>query len=196
MLWRDQGFWLLLPLLLLVAVAFRRGSVFALLAACMLLPWQPAHAADPEDWWRRPDQQAHARMEAGAQAYQKGAFDQALGQWQGLAGADAAYNRGNALARLGQFPEAIAAYDEALRLHPGMADAIANRKAVEAAMKRPPSGGGKQDKPSGKPDDSGGQQGEPQRGGQGDGKTQPGQQTPVQQQQDSRDGKPQAGRES
>ena len=34
--------------------------------------------------------------------------------------------------------EAIAAYDEALRLQPGMADAIANKRAVEAALKRKP----------------------------------------------------------
>jgi Ca-activated chloride channel family protein len=58
-------------------------------------------------------------------------------------GAEAAYDRGNALARQGRYDEAIAAYDEALRAKPGMADAIANRKAVEAAKKRrPPSGKG------------------------------------------------------
>src|SRR5690606_34490008 len=76
-------------------------------------------------------------------------------------GADAAYNRGNALARAGRYEDAIAAYDEALRRQPGMADAIANRKVVEAAMKNTPppqSGGGRgeqqQSPDRGKPDDN------------------------------------------
>src|SRR5690606_33296456 len=45
--WQDQGYWLLLPLLLLVAFGFRRGGALALLAACLLLPWQPASAGAP-----------------------------------------------------------------------------------------------------------------------------------------------------
>src|SRR3546814_3220500 len=48
-LWRDQGYWLLLPLLLLVPLGFRRNGVFALLALCLVVPWQPAIAGDGED---------------------------------------------------------------------------------------------------------------------------------------------------
>src|SRR3546814_11052257 len=55
-----------------------------------------------------------------------------------LPGADADYNRGNALARAGRYEDAIKAYDQALVQQPDMADAIANRKLVEAAMKRKP----------------------------------------------------------
>jgi Ca-activated chloride channel homolog len=62
-----------------------------------------------------------------------------------LPGATAAYNRGNALARLGRFDDAIAAYDEALSQQPGMADAQANRAAVEAARNRKPPPGQAQD---------------------------------------------------
>jgi Ca-activated chloride channel family protein len=139
--WRDQGYWLLLPLLLLVAFAFRRGGALALLAACLLVPWQPAGAAG-SDWWQRPDQQVHARMQAGAEAYRQGRDDAALQAWQGLPGADAAYNRGNALARQGRYEDAIASYDDALRQAPGMADARANREAVRRRMReRPPETG-------------------------------------------------------
>src|SRR5690606_1343433 len=140
--WQDQGYWLLLPLLLLAPLGFRRGSTLAVLLACaLLLPWQPAHAADG-GWWLREDQQRHARMERGSEAYRAGDFAAAAEAWRGLPDADAAYNLGNALAKQGRYRDAIAAYDEALRRRPGMEDAIANRQAVVAAVQRQrPSGG-------------------------------------------------------
>jgi Ca-activated chloride channel family protein len=140
---RDDGYWLLLPLLVLAAFAFRRNGAVAALALCLLVPWHPATAAGI-DWWQRSDQQAHRRLEQGAQAYRKGDYAAAEKAWRGLPGAEAAYNRGNALARQGRYQDAIAAYDEALRERPGMADAIANRKAVQAAIKRKPPDKGKQ----------------------------------------------------
>lgn len=163
--WRDEGYWLLLPLLGLVLLAFRRGAVFAVLLLCVgsvglwplpgqtqarvqAIPAAPASSAPAAvkgTWWRRADQVEHARLRDGVQAYREGDFAQAGQRWSGLQGADAAYNRGNALAKGGQLAEAIAAYDEALRLQPGMEDALANRKAVEAAMQdRPHQGKGAQ----------------------------------------------------
>ena len=152
--WRDEGYWLLLPLLMLGVFAFRRGAAFAVLAACLLLPLPPAQAADgPQGTlWRRADQVEYQRQRAGVEAYREGRFEQAGDDWRGLSGADAAYNRGNALAKAGRYEDALQAYDEALRRKPGMEDAIANRAAVEAAMrKQPPKGGGQdqQDKKDG-----------------------------------------------
>lgn len=178
--WQDDGYWLLPPLLLLSLFAFRRGggAAMAALLLCVALPWSPAQAAGQEGWWRRPDQQAHQAMEKGAAAYRKSDFAAAQQAWQGLDGADAQYNLGNALARAGRYPEAIAAYDRALRAQPGMADAIANKRAVEAAMKRKPPQGGKQNDPGGQDQDknpksqqdqngqSQSQQSQPQTGGQ------------------------------
>ena len=162
--WQDQGYWLLLPLLLLVPFAFRRGSALAVLLLCVLLPWRPAQAAGI-DWWQRADQQVHSQMERGRDAYRAGDFAAAAQAWDGLPGADAAYNRGNALAKQGRYREAIDAYDEALRRRPGMEDAIANRKAVLAAMQRqPPSGGQQQDDRK-----DGGGDGQGQGGDQGSG---------------------------
>jgi Ca-activated chloride channel family protein len=141
--WLDQGYWLLPPLLLLALFAFRRGGALAVVLLCLCLPWQPVQAAG-KDWWLRPDQQQHARMERGVEAYRKDNFSGAEKNWSGLPGADAAYNRGNALAKAGDYDAAIAAYDEALRQQPGMDDAIANKRAVEAAKKRKPPSGQKQ----------------------------------------------------
>ena len=145
---RDEGWWLLPPLMLLALLAFRRGAAIAVLAACMLLPLPGLHAAAPAPApagtaWLRADQAAHARARAALEAYRAGRYDEAAQAWRTLPGADAAYNRGNALARAGRLDEALEAYDVSLRERPDMADAIANRAVVEAALRRqPPSGGG------------------------------------------------------
>ena len=173
----DGGFWLLPPLLLLALLLFRRGGAFAVLLACAFaLPALPAHAADGT-LWKRADQQAYARMQQGEQAYRNNDFAAAAQAYAGVADAEGQYNYGNALAKQGDYEQAIAAYDRALKLDPGMADAIANREAVQAALKRkPPQGDKRQQNQDQKP----GQQGQsnPGQDGQGnpqkqDGKPQP-----------------------
>lgn len=141
--WTDQGYWLLLPMLLLAAFAFRRGGALAALLLCLWLPSTAVHAAG-NNWWQRPDQQRHQQMLRGAEAYRGQDYAAADQAWHNLPGADAAYNRGNALARQAQYDAAIAQYDQALRMQPGMADAIANKKAVEAAKRRKPPAGQQQ----------------------------------------------------
>jgi len=156
------------------------------LLLCIALPATPAHAAE-KTMWRRPDQQQHARMQQGVQAYRKGDFAEAQKSFANSEKPDAHYNRGNALAKAGRYEEAIAAYDAALQKQPRMEDAIANKRAVEAAMKRQPPKGPRQDnrgrqnekqdgeqKPGGQPAPS--QQGKPQQqeGQAGPQKPQPG----------------------
>ena len=214
--WQDRGPWLLLPLLLIVAAGFRRG--WLLLLPLVLLPWlapTPAQASGWRDWWQRADQQAASALHAGqarqaqqlardpalrgAAAYRAGDYRAAAQALQQAKGADAAYNLGNALARLGRYPQAIKAYDRALQLDPHDDDARANRKAVEQAMRRqqqqkkpPPNGNpgqqgnqGGQGKPQGKPGQNGqgqgqGNAGQPPPSGQGkpDGSTRHGSQNP------------------
>jgi Ca-activated chloride channel family protein len=145
--WQDRGPWLLLPLLLVVAMAFRRG--WLLLLPLVLLPLLPgnAQATSWQDLWQRPDQQAAQALQQGqpkqaqqlardpawrgAAAYRAGNYRGATQALQQAPGGDAAYNLGNALARQGQYQQAIGAYDHALKLDPANADAKANRKAVE-----------------------------------------------------------------
>ncbi|MET3931525.1 Ca-activated chloride channel family protein [Lysobacter sp. OAE881] len=140
--WQDEGYWLLPPLMLLALFAFRRRAALAMIAMCVL--WTPVKAAD---LWRRADQIEHAHIAQGNEAFRRGDFNAAAQAYQSADSADAHYNRGNALAKAGQYPQAIAAYDEALKRQPDMPDAIANKRAVQAAMKRkPPQGGGGQSK--------------------------------------------------
>jgi len=185
--WKDEGYWLLPLLMLLALLAFRRGSAFAAVLVCLSLPMaMPAQAAE-NNWWQRADQQEHARIEQGAHAYRKGDFAAAEQAFTGIKSADALYNHGNALAKQGRYDEAIAAYDQALKLQPKMEDAIENRKVVDAARKRkPPSGQNQdqkkqdQDKSDQKQDKPGQQDQKPQDGKddpkQGEGKPQPEQQ--------------------
>lgn len=144
----DGGYWLLPLAMLLLLAAFRRGGVLAALTLCLCLPVQPSFATGPApppgSAWQRADQAAHARSVEAEAAYRQGDFEAAARGFAGVPGADAAYNRGNALARAGRYREALEAYGEALAAVPGMTDAEANRAAVEAAMQRqpPPQGGG------------------------------------------------------
>ncbi|MEO8366049.1 MAG: tetratricopeptide repeat protein [Pseudoxanthomonas sp.] len=134
--WQDGGYWLLPPLMLLALLAFRQGGAFSVVLVCVLLPLaMPAHAAE-HNLWQRTDQQQHARIEQGADAYRKGDFAAAEKDFVGIDNADALYNHGNALAKQGHYDEAITAYDRALKLQPKMEDAIENRKVVDAARKR------------------------------------------------------------
>lgn len=166
--WQDEGFWLLPPLLLLSLWAFRRRgvAVVVLCALCgpLLMP-VPVQAAE-RDWWQRADQRDQQHLSTGVDAYRQGDFATAQQQFEPVHSAEGRYNLGNALARQGQLDAAIEAYDQALKLQPGMPDAVANRAAVDAARKRKPP--------------SGGQNGQQQQPGQS---SQPSQTPPQQQQQ-------------
>ncbi|CAN0508588.1 unnamed protein product, partial [Phaeothamnion confervicola] len=58
--WREVGPWLLLPLLPLAALAFRRG-VLVLMVALLCGAGAPQSAR--ADWWRTPDQAGQAAFE-------------------------------------------------------------------------------------------------------------------------------------
>src|SRR5690606_30735004 len=77
--WRDEGPWLLLALLPLAALAFRRGWL-ACLAVIVFLPAPPAQALDWDALWQRRDQRAWEALQQGdAAAARELARDPALG---------------------------------------------------------------------------------------------------------------------
>lgn len=150
--WLDRGPWLVLPLLLLVALSFRRG--WLMLVPLLMLPLLPrtAEATTWQDMWQRPDQQAaHALQDGrpklaqqlardpalrGAAAYRAADFTAAVQSLREAPGTDAAYNLGNTLVKQRQYDQAIAAYDHALKLDPDNADARANRKSLQDWLRK------------------------------------------------------------
>ena len=149
--WRDRGPWLLLLLVPLAALSFRRGWLMAI-AFVLLMPAHRADAASFRDLWLRSDQQAAAALAEGdaktaasvaktpdwrgSASYRTGDFESAAADYANVGNADGSYNEGNALAKLGKYEDAIAAYDRALQSAPGMDDAKANKAAVEEFLKR------------------------------------------------------------
>ena len=154
--WKEQGPLLAILLLPLAALAFRRGwllSVVLLISLTgMFAQPKPVMAFGWDDLWQRKDQQAakalskgdyeHAAnlaedpAQRGSAEYKKGDYQKALDAFNQIQNGDAAYNRGNALAKQNKYKEAINAYDEALKAQPGMEDAMANKSAVETQLKR------------------------------------------------------------
>ena len=172
--WRDGGYWLLPLVMLLCLPLFRRGGAFAVLLACaMLLPTAPASAQAPPapggSLWQRADQAEHARMQDGIAAYQQKDYPRAIERFSTVGGAEGQYNLGNALAKAKRYDDAIAAYDRALALQPGMKDAAFNRNLVRLAQKLPPQQQGQGDRQDGKNRD-----GQGDEEGQGDQKAKQG----------------------
>ena len=149
--WADQGYWLLLPLLLLAALAGRRGWLFCLPLLLLALP-PPSYAIEFQDLWLRPDQQGRQLLEQQRPAQAARRFSDP--QWQGMALYEAGdyagavqrfaqgstardhYNRGNALARSGELEAALDAYDQALERQPDLAPAVHNRALVEQLIRQ------------------------------------------------------------
>lgn len=151
-LWRDGGIWLLPVLLIVAALAFRRGWLLVL--ALLVLPsgMPAAQAATWDSLWANRDQRALQALQHGdtAQARKlsstpgmRGAVDYRAGDYAGAAksfarsdDARSHYNLGNALARQGEYGKAVTAYQQALQRDPKMADARANLDAVKDWMKK------------------------------------------------------------
>ena len=148
--WADQGYWLLLPLLLLAACAGRRGWLFCL-PLLFLLP-QPSYAFDFKDLWLRADQQGlillkqkrpaeaaqhfEDRQWQGVALYEAGDYSGAAQRFAEGSDAHAHYNRGNALAKSGELEAALDAYDQALERQPDLRPALTNKALVESLLKQ------------------------------------------------------------
>ena len=149
-LWRELGPWLILLALPFAALGFRRGLVWTWPLVVLILP-PDAEAMEWGDLWRNADQHAGELFVQGEHAeaarqfsdpawaasahFRSGDYQSALDLWQGLDDETAHYNRGNALARMGQYTDALGAYEQALQLNPDHADALHNKKQIEEWLK-------------------------------------------------------------
>ena len=188
-LWRELGPGLLLVLLPFAALAFRRGMIWLLPLWLVVIP-PDAHAIDWQSLWQNSNQRASGLFEQGeheaaaelfdkpewqaSSQYRAGDYGAALETWQQFDDADALYNRGNALARLGRLDEALEAYETLLRDDPGHQDALYNKQQIEEFLERQQQQqqnqqGEQQQEPQqgerqGDPSQADGQQGEQQQG--------------------------------
>jgi Ca-activated chloride channel family protein len=156
-IWYEAGPYLLLLVLPIVAMSFRRGWLFAftlVFAGGMLLPAEQAQAQGFawRDLWQTPNQQAADAFEeerhdeaalmfenpewAGAASYRAGDYEAAIASFAASDTADGHYNRGNALAMAGAFQEALAAYNRTLTMEPDHADALHNKEIVEQLIEQ------------------------------------------------------------
>jgi len=148
--WREEGVWLLWPVVFLAALAFRRGWLLVLTLLLLLPP--SAEAFSWADFWQTPDQQAaqafvkkdytgaaqqfqDQRWKSSA-LYRAGEFAPAAKLFESSQHADDWYNQGNALAKTGDFPAALKAYQQALELEPEHADAQFNKELLEDALQQ------------------------------------------------------------
>ena len=155
--WKEQGPMLVLFLLPLAALAFRRGWLLSIsFIVPLLLPAPPVLAFEWIDLWQRSDQQAAKAMQEenyeaaselattpsqrGAALYRDKKYTEAVEAYSQehaqINSADSAYNKGNALAKEKQYKEAIKAWDQALKLQPDMEDASANKSTVEKFLQQ------------------------------------------------------------
>ena len=151
--WQEEGPWLLLLVLPIAALAFRRGYLALVILIILPLP-EPAMALSWDDLWKNTDQQAYELLQQNqpeqaadkfndpqwkaAAQYRAKQYQQALELLDGINTADAHYNRGNSFTQLGQLDEASKAYDEALKLDPDHEDAKFNKNLLEQMKQQQP----------------------------------------------------------
>jgi Ca-activated chloride channel family protein len=147
--WREEGPWLLLLLLPLAALAFRRGWIVVLVIFVLPVS-EPAEAGVWEDLWLTKDQQAQRLLEEGAPLeaaevfadpdwravarYRGQDYAQSAAEFAENGDARSLYNLGNALAKQGEFESAIDAYEQVLEMNPDDADAAYNRDLLEELL--------------------------------------------------------------
>ena len=151
--WNEAGPYLLLLVLPLCALSFRKGWLFTTFLAFVInlhLPSKNALAFEWIDLWKTKDQQAAEAFAdenhelaaslfeqtgwRGAANYRAKNYESAIASFSTTDTADGHYNRGNALALAGNLPEAIAAYDVAIARDPEHADASYNKEIVERLL--------------------------------------------------------------
>lgn len=169
--WKDAGYWLCWPLLLLALFSVRKGWSVNWMPALLLTiglgwPSAPAQANALTDAFLTRDQQGRWAFEhehfpqaaalftdplwKGIAAYKAADYDLALTSFARLDTPQAYFYLGNIYVRRFKFDEAIAAYSQALKLQPQFPEASANLALAQALQKDTESA--EQNAPDTKPD--------------------------------------------
>lgn len=153
--WSEEGPWLLLLVLPLTALFFRRGLLFTwgmiLVLELASMP-SSVQAFGWNDLWMSQDQQAAELLQQGkseqaaalfensewkgSAAFRAEKYEDAIKQFSMQDNPRANYNRGNSLAFAGRLEDALAAYDKALIQVPDDEDARYNRDLIEKLLQR------------------------------------------------------------
>ena len=153
-IWREEGPWLLLIMLPLAALMFRRGLIFGFLLISLHLPGfvisERAYAFEWKDLWKNKDQQGQQYFIEGSHSeaaqvfenpewkglshFRSGNHENALEEWKGIDSPRSLFNQGNALAKLGKLDQAIDRYDQVLEREPEHSDARFNRDLLKKLL--------------------------------------------------------------
>jgi len=153
-IWREEGPWLLLIMLPLAALMFRRGLIFGFLLISLHLPGfvisESAYAFEWKDLWKNKDQQGQQYFIEGLHSeaaqvfenpewkglshFRSGNLENALEEWKEIDSPRSLFNQGNALAKLGKLDQAIDRYDQVLEREPEHSDARFNRNLLKKLL--------------------------------------------------------------
>ncbi|PIE00557.1 MAG: hypothetical protein CSA79_03290 [Thiothrix nivea] len=151
--WFNQGIWLVVILLPLVMLFFRRGWLAVWLLVFVLPQPQAVQAGTWQNLWQTPDQQGQQALQQGdaataadlfhdpawqaAAAYRARDYARAEALYANSKTQDGLYNYGNVLARQGKLKEALAAYEAVLQQNPDHQDALHNKNVLESQLNQP-----------------------------------------------------------
>ncbi|MDJ0958166.1 MAG: VWA domain-containing protein [Arenicellales bacterium] len=147
--WREEGPWLLLLLLPIATLVFRRGLLVVVMG--LGLHWSDsAIAVGWDDIWLNSNQKGIQAMDRedyngaaqqftddqwrAAAYYRAGNYEKALTSLEGIDTPESNYNRGNALARLGRIQDAIESYQHTLQQQPDHEDAKYNLELLKELL--------------------------------------------------------------
>jgi len=151
--WAELGPWLVLLLLPITAIYFRKGLLIIPLVMVMNYP-QDSYAFEWQDLWQTQDQQAQKAFDAGnyeeaaelfqnpewkaAAEYRAAKYRASSNTFEGLEqeSANDHYNKATSLAKSGELEASLAEYEKSLKLNPKHPDALYNKKIVEDALKK------------------------------------------------------------
>ncbi|MFT7560989.1 MAG: Ca-activated chloride channel family protein [Flavobacteriales bacterium] len=148
--WHEHGPLLLLPLILLFPMLFRRGWLVTIVLGVTLQPTDSVYAVDIPDALKSKDQKGYSLFIDGehqealslftdpswqaAAAYKAGDYELAESLYSKGRDSQSLFNLGNSLAKQQRYEDALAAYESALKLDNTHKSALKNKEIIERLL--------------------------------------------------------------